>query len=141
MPSQAEIIAKERQDLMNLLDSIPRQEVDENILIATWNIAQFSNKKRRGLSSTLPTSASSSTLSPSRKSRPTCAASPASRSSSREIARSRFRTPGHRNLVFSAQAPNDSSICTISTHGRENTRHESWESGKMAFWEFNLPMK
>ena len=46
MPTQAEIIAKERQDLMNLLNSIPRREVDENILIATWNIAQFSNKKK-----------------------------------------------------------------------------------------------
>lgn len=50
MPSEAEIIALERQALMNLLDSaphrIPRRELDENVLIATWNIAQFSNKKK-----------------------------------------------------------------------------------------------
>lgn len=50
MPSEAQIIAKEREALMKLMDTepnrIPRREVDENILIATWNIAQFSNKKK-----------------------------------------------------------------------------------------------
>lgn len=50
MPTNAEIIAKERKDLINLMDSdphrIPRREVDENVLIASWNIAQFSNKKK-----------------------------------------------------------------------------------------------
>lgn len=50
MPSEAEIIAKERQALMKLMDSdphrIPRREIDENVLIASWNIAQFSNKKK-----------------------------------------------------------------------------------------------
>ena len=50
MLSEAEIIAKERQALMKLMDSdphrIPRREIDENVLIASWNIAQFSNKKK-----------------------------------------------------------------------------------------------
>ena len=50
MPSEARIIARERQTLMRLMDSdphrIPRREVDENVLIASWNIAQFSNKKK-----------------------------------------------------------------------------------------------
>lgn len=50
MPTEAQIIATERQALMNLMDSapnrIPRREVDENLLIASWNIAQFSNKKK-----------------------------------------------------------------------------------------------
>lgn len=49
MATTAQIIAKERKALMELMDNvpyrIPRREVDENILIATWNIAQFSNKK------------------------------------------------------------------------------------------------
>jgi exonuclease III len=49
MPTEAEIIAQERKALMKLMDTqphfIPRREVDENIVIATWNIAQFSNKK------------------------------------------------------------------------------------------------
>ncbi len=42
---------------------------------------------------------------------------------------------------FSAQAPDGSSICTISTHGRENTKYETSQSGKMEFWEFNTPGK
>ena len=50
MPTEAEIIAKEREALMKLMDTgstqIPRRQVDENVLIATWNIAQFSNKKK-----------------------------------------------------------------------------------------------
>ena len=50
MPSEHEIIAKERQALMKLMDSnpyrIPHREIDENLLIASWNIAQFSNKKK-----------------------------------------------------------------------------------------------
>lgn len=49
MPTEEEIIAQERVALMDLMDSephrIPRREVDENVLIASWNIAQFSNKK------------------------------------------------------------------------------------------------
>ena len=49
MATEAEVIAKERKALMKLMDSaahrIPKREVDENLLIATWNIAQFSNKK------------------------------------------------------------------------------------------------
>lgn len=49
MPTEAQIIAAERKALMDLMDSeefdIPRRQVDENILIATWNIAQFTNKK------------------------------------------------------------------------------------------------
>lgn len=43
------IIAKERQALMKLMDEgsyrIPKRQVDENMLIATWNIQQFSNNK------------------------------------------------------------------------------------------------
>jgi exonuclease III len=50
MSNEKEIIAKERKDLMDLMDTdpyrIPRREIDENIIIATWNIAQFSNKKK-----------------------------------------------------------------------------------------------
>lgn len=50
MPDQAEMMARERQALMDLMDKaphrIPRREIDENILIASWNIAQFSNKKK-----------------------------------------------------------------------------------------------
>ncbi len=50
MPTEKETIAQERIALMDLMDGahhrIPRREVDENILIATWNIAQFSNKKK-----------------------------------------------------------------------------------------------
>jgi len=42
---------------------------------------------------------------------------------------------------FSAQDPDDSSLCTISNNSRENTRHESRHTGKMEFWEFNLPGK
>jgi exonuclease III len=49
MPTEAEIIASEREALMNLMDTesyyIPRREVDENVLIASWNIAQFSDTK------------------------------------------------------------------------------------------------
>lgn len=49
MPGSNVTIAKERQALMKLMDEepfrIPRRKVDENILIATWNIQQFSNKK------------------------------------------------------------------------------------------------
>ena len=49
MPGSNVTIAKERQALMKLMDEepfrIPRRQVDENILIATWNIQQFSNKK------------------------------------------------------------------------------------------------
>lgn len=50
MPNLTNIIAKERLALMKLMDNaphrIPRREIDENVLIATWNIAQFSNKKK-----------------------------------------------------------------------------------------------
>jgi endonuclease/exonuclease/phosphatase family metal-dependent hydrolase len=50
MPTEAQIIAKERQALMDLMETapyrIPHREIDENVLIATWNIAQFSNKKK-----------------------------------------------------------------------------------------------
>ena len=49
MPSESEVIAQERLTLMDLMDKephrIPRREVEDNILIATWNIAQFSEKK------------------------------------------------------------------------------------------------
>ena len=49
MPTQKQIIAKERKALMKLMDkgefAIPSREVDVNLLIASWNIAQFSNTK------------------------------------------------------------------------------------------------
>ena len=45
------IIAEERQALMKLMDEgpylIPKRQIDENILIATWNIQHFSGKKSR----------------------------------------------------------------------------------------------
>jgi endonuclease/exonuclease/phosphatase family metal-dependent hydrolase len=43
------IIAKERKALMKFMDEgdymIPKRQVDDNLLIATWNIQQFSNNK------------------------------------------------------------------------------------------------
>jgi endonuclease/exonuclease/phosphatase family metal-dependent hydrolase len=47
MPTEAQIIAGERQKLMDLLASVPLRSVDENVVIATWNIAQFSNNKKQ----------------------------------------------------------------------------------------------
>jgi endonuclease/exonuclease/phosphatase family metal-dependent hydrolase len=50
MPTEQQIIAAERQALMGLLSAVPLRSVDENVLIASWNIAQFSNtKKQRAL--------------------------------------------------------------------------------------------
>ena len=46
MPTEPQIIAAERQALMGLLAEIPLRSVDENVVIASWNIAQFSNKKK-----------------------------------------------------------------------------------------------
>jgi len=44
-------IAKERRALMKVMDEgpyrIPKRQIDENILIATWNIQHFSNNKSR----------------------------------------------------------------------------------------------
>lgn len=40
-------IAEERKALKKVLDKIPNRQVDENVLIATWNIAQFSDKKSK----------------------------------------------------------------------------------------------
>ncbi len=49
MPTEEQIIGEERRALMKLMDDgphrIPRREIDENAIIATWNIAQFSNNK------------------------------------------------------------------------------------------------
>jgi endonuclease/exonuclease/phosphatase family metal-dependent hydrolase len=49
MSNTAVTIAKERQKLMDLIDegpyAIPKRQIDENILIATWNIQHFSNRK------------------------------------------------------------------------------------------------
>lgn len=49
MPDPKLVIAQERKALMKLMDEspfrIPKRQVDENILIATWNLQQFSNKK------------------------------------------------------------------------------------------------
>jgi exonuclease III len=47
MPTEAQIIAKERQNLMGLLSSVPLRSVDENVVIASWNIAQFSNNRKQ----------------------------------------------------------------------------------------------
>jgi endonuclease/exonuclease/phosphatase family metal-dependent hydrolase len=52
MASDEVLIAKERQALMNLMDGkkpfeefkIPSRRVDETIIVATWNIQQFSNR-------------------------------------------------------------------------------------------------
>jgi endonuclease/exonuclease/phosphatase family metal-dependent hydrolase len=42
-------IAKERKELMQLMDEgkykVPNRRIDENLLIATWNIQQFGNQK------------------------------------------------------------------------------------------------
>lgn len=49
IPTDTQLEAKERLDLMKLMDvgyyKIPKREVDESIIIATWNIQQFSEKK------------------------------------------------------------------------------------------------
>ena len=47
MPTEQQIIAKERQALMDLLAAVPLRSIDENVLIASWNIAQFSDKKKK----------------------------------------------------------------------------------------------
>lgn len=39
---------------------------------------------------------------------------------------------------FAANAPDASSLCTISKNGRETVRNKTRESGKMEFWEYNL---
>ncbi len=49
MPNSDMIIAKERSALMKLMGEgpfkVPSRRMNENVLIATWNIQQFSNKK------------------------------------------------------------------------------------------------
>jgi len=49
IPHDTPLEAKERLDLMKLMDEgdfmIPKRQVDENVLLATWNIQQFSEKK------------------------------------------------------------------------------------------------
>lgn len=47
MPTEQQIIAQERQALMDLLAAVPLRSIDENVLIASWNIAQFSDKKKK----------------------------------------------------------------------------------------------
>ena len=48
MPTNAETIAAERKALMRVMDThpykIPSRKLNENLLIATWNIEQFSNR-------------------------------------------------------------------------------------------------
>src|SRR6478609_8331345 len=46
MPTDPQIIAAERKSLMGLLSNVPLRSVDENVVIASWNIAQFSEKKK-----------------------------------------------------------------------------------------------
>lgn len=49
MPSEKVVIAQERKALMDLMDSprykVPSRRLNENLLIATWNIQHFSQKK------------------------------------------------------------------------------------------------
>jgi endonuclease/exonuclease/phosphatase family metal-dependent hydrolase len=49
VPPDTPLIAQERLDLMELMDAgtykIPTREVDVNLVMATWNIQQFSEKK------------------------------------------------------------------------------------------------
>lgn len=51
MANQDRIIVEERRSLMKLIDegpyAIPKRQIDDNILIATWNIQHFSNRKSR----------------------------------------------------------------------------------------------
>ena len=51
MPNADTIIAKERQDLMKLMSEgpfkVPSRKLNENLIIATWNIQQFSNNKTK----------------------------------------------------------------------------------------------
>lgn len=47
MSTEQQIIARERQALMDLLAAVPLRSIDENVLIASWNIAQFSDKKKK----------------------------------------------------------------------------------------------
>lgn len=51
MAADEVIIAKERKALMDLMDSppfkVPSRKINENLVIATWNIQQFSNNKTR----------------------------------------------------------------------------------------------
>lgn len=48
MPTSAETIAAERVELMRVMDTqpykIPSRRLNENLIIATWNIEQFSNR-------------------------------------------------------------------------------------------------
>ena len=49
IPTDTQIEAQERLNLMKLMDlgsyKIPKREVDENLIICTWNIQNFSEKK------------------------------------------------------------------------------------------------
>lgn len=49
MPTQEQVQAEERRNLMELMDGdnfrIPRREVDENIVIGTWNIQNLNERK------------------------------------------------------------------------------------------------
>ena len=49
MSGEAAVIANERKALMKLMDdgdyAVPARKVDQNVIIATWNIQQFNEKK------------------------------------------------------------------------------------------------
>ncbi len=49
MPADSVQIATERKNLMSLMDegeyAVPNRRIDENLLLATWNIRQFGNTK------------------------------------------------------------------------------------------------
>jgi len=51
MPPTDVIIAQERKALMDLMDGpafkVPSRKINENVVIASWNIQQFSNKKSK----------------------------------------------------------------------------------------------
>ena len=47
MPTEAQTTASERHALMQTLATVPLRKVDENVVMASWNIAQFSDQKKR----------------------------------------------------------------------------------------------
>lgn len=67
MQTEQQIIASERKSLVDLLDIVPLRSVDENVLIASWNIAQFSDKKKSALCNTSLIFVSDSILWPYKK--------------------------------------------------------------------------
>ena len=71
MPTATETIALERQALMRVMDTQPytvlSRKLNENLIIASWNIKHFSNRHTNRASSKSPISANGSTSSRCRK--------------------------------------------------------------------------